>query len=350
MAETEIEGLDHDEEISDRDVVYDINTFGADFTVDGLIKRFDRGDIFVPDFQRNYVWSWPQASKFIESILLGLPIPSIFLYREERSQKHLIVDGLQRLTTLHAFNRGRFTHNDRVFRLRDVKPRFNNKTIDQLDPEDSRRFEDAVIHAMIIQQMSPDNDNSSVYHIFDRLNSNGTPLQPQEIRNAIYHGNFQELLVKLNDNPDWRNIFGSVHKRATDQELILRFLALYDNAEFYKKPMKNFLNNYMANKRDIDTIEQDRLTQLFEKTIQRVSATFGRTAFRPSRSLNVATYDSLMVSIARHPDASASQIEAAYVSLLGNNDYVAAITKATSDDTVVKNRLKLANETMDAAS
>jgi hypothetical protein len=163
VADTEIEGLDDDEEISDRDVVYDINTFGADFTVDGLIKRFDRGDIFVPDFQRNYVWSWPQASKFIESILLGLPIPSIFLYREERSQNHLIVDGLQRLTTLHAFNRGRFTHNDRVFRLRDVKPRFNNKTIDQLDPEDSRRFEDAVIHAMIIQQMSPDNDNSSVF-------------------------------------------------------------------------------------------------------------------------------------------------------------------------------------------
>lgn len=349
-AEVDIEGLDDDEKISDIDVVYDINTFGADFTVDGLIKRFDRGDIFVPNFQRNYVWSWPQASKFIESILLGLPIPSIFLYREERSKKHLIVDGLQRLTTLHAFSRGRFTHNDRVFRLRDVKPRYNNKTIDQLDPEDGRRFEDAVIHAMIIQQMSPDDDNSSMYHIFDRLNSNGTPLQPQEIRNAIYHGKFQELLVSLNDNQAWRSVFGPIHKRATDQELILRFLALHDNAENYKKPMKGFLNDYMSEKRDINDVEEGRLRALFETTIQRAYDAFGKSAFRPSRSLNVASFDALMTAIANYPAASSDNIEEAYARLLGNEIYVNTITKATSDDAVLKQRLKLANEALNATS
>lgn len=348
--EIDIEGLDDDEKISDIDVVYDINTFGADFTVDGLIKRFDRGDIFVPNFQRNYVWSWPQASKFIESILLGLPIPSIFLYREERSKKHLIVDGLQRLTTLHAFSRGRFTHNDRVFRLRDVKPRYNNKTIDQLDPEDGRRFEDAVIHAMIIQQMSPNDDNSSVYHIFDRLNSNGTPLQPQEIRNAIYHGRFQELLISLNDNPDWRFIFGPVHKRATDQELILRFLALHDNAANYKKPMKGFLNDYMSAKRDIDNAEEQRLRQLFETTIRRAYEAFGKSAFRPSGSLNVASYDALMAAISSCPIASSDNIKNAHANLLKDNNYVNTITKATSDDAVLKQRLKLASEALNATS
>ena len=96
---------DIEEDLQDEDVVYQINTFGADYTVDGLVKRFDRGDIYRPEFQRNFVWTWPQASKFAESILLGLPIPSVFLYREESTQKHLIVDGLQRLTTLHAFHR-----------------------------------------------------------------------------------------------------------------------------------------------------------------------------------------------------------------------------------------------------
>ena len=83
------------ERISDENVVYSVTTSGADFAVDDLIKRFDRGDIYRPGFQRQFVWSWPQASRFIESILSGLPIPSVFLYREEDTNKHLIVDGLQ---------------------------------------------------------------------------------------------------------------------------------------------------------------------------------------------------------------------------------------------------------------
>ena len=143
QVDTEQTIQDIDEELNDEDVVYQINTFGADYTVDGLVKRFERGDIFVPEFQRNFVWTWRQASKFVESILLGLPIPSVFLYREEHTQKHLIVDGLQRISTLHAFHKGRFRHNDRVFRLRDVKSRFEGRTIDDLEEADHRRFETA---------------------------------------------------------------------------------------------------------------------------------------------------------------------------------------------------------------
>lgn len=194
--------------LPDDDVVYQINTFGADYTVDGLVLRFDRGDIYRPEFQRAFVWTLPQASKFVESILLGLPIPSVFLYREEDSRQHLIVDGLQRLTTLHAFQKGIFPTNEKAFRLKNVKTRFENKTLEELSPEDQRRFEDAVIHAMIIQQAVPEGDKSSVFHIFERLNSNGTPLEPQEVRSAIYHGPFQSALYELNRDPVWREIFG----------------------------------------------------------------------------------------------------------------------------------------------
>lgn len=162
----------------------------------------------------------PQASKFIESILLGLPMPSIFLYREEDTQKHLIVDGLQRLTTLQAFHKGRWSSNNREFKLKKVNSRFEGRSIDDLEDADRCRLEDAM------------------YHIFDRLNSNGTPLQPQEIRAAIYYGPFQELLGKLNTNEKWREIFGPIHKRSKDQELILRFLALSKNRNGYEMPMK----------------------------------------------------------------------------------------------------------------
>ncbi len=146
---------DVNEDGIDEDVVYSVNSFGADFLVDGLISRLKSGDIFRPSFQRQFVWTVPQASKFIESILLGLPIPGIFLYREESTRKHLIIDGLQRLTTISAFAAGRFPSSDRVFKLEKLKSKFDGKSIDDLDQSDSRRFFDTAIHAIIIQQLSP---------------------------------------------------------------------------------------------------------------------------------------------------------------------------------------------------
>ncbi|SHI47506.1 Protein of unknown function DUF262 [Palleronia salina] len=340
---------DETEILSDEDVVYQINTFGADFTVDGLIKRFEKGTIFKPEFQRNFVWSLPQASKFVESILLGLPIPSIFLYREEETQKLLIIDGLQRLTTLHAFYKGRLPHNDRVFKLTRVKSQYEGKTFDELSSEDQLRFEDAVIHAMIVQQLAPDDSNSSVFHIFDRLNSNGTPLQAQEMRAAIYHGKYQNLLGTLNKNPDWRAVFGKEHKRAKDQELILRFLALYYNADSYSKPMATFLNDFMNEYRNPSDQVVETHGALFEDSIGRARAAFGERAFRPQRTFNIAVFDSMMLGIARNPQASAAQIASAYEGLLENGDFRQAISEATSDENSVERRINLACEYIEHA-
>lgn len=333
---------DEDEKLEDEDVIYQINTFGADYTVDGLVKRFDRGDIFRPEFQRNFVWTLPQASKFVESILLGLPIPSVFLYREESTQKHLIVDGLQRLTTLHAFHKGRFEHNDRVFRLKDVKQRFEGRSIDDLEEEDHRRFEDAVIHAMVIQQMAPDDDNSSVFHIFDRLNSNGTPLQPQEMRAAIYHGPFQQLLGHLNQDKKWREIFGATHKRGKDQELILRFLALTNARTSYEKPMKSFLNTFMSGHRYLNSETEDKFSEQFLKTIERVHQAIGNRAFRPQRALNVAVFDAIMVAISVSPNATSDQLANAHKTLIANEHFIRMCSDATSDESNVHGRIEMA--------
>lgn len=160
---------DIDEQDVDEGVVYSVNSFGADFLVDGLISRLKSGDIFRPLFQRQFVWTVPQASKFIESILLGLPIPGIFLYREEGTRKHLIIDGLQRLTTIAAFSDGRFPDSDRIFKLEKLNSKFNTKSIFDLDEADKRRFFDTAIHATIIQQLSPENDSSSAYYILNAL-------------------------------------------------------------------------------------------------------------------------------------------------------------------------------------
>jgi hypothetical protein len=346
----EIVGEETPEELDDEDVIYQINTFGADFDVDGLVKRFDRGDIFTPKFQRNFVWTWPQASKFIESILLGLPIPSVFLYREEATQKLLIVDGLQRLTTLHSFKKGRFQHNDRIFRLKDVKSRYEGKTLEELAEEDQRRFEDAIIHAMVIQQMSPDGENSSVFHIFDRLNSNGTPLQPQEMRAAVYHGSFQELLGTLNENSNWREIFGPVHRRAKDQELILRFLALKHDRDNYQRPMKGFLNTYMNKVRNVAGADAQSLEKCFLSTISRAHEALGKQAFRPARSMNVAFFDALMVAISEAPGATEAEIKAASVELIKNEDFMTLTSEATSNEPNVLGRIQLAKDVLNATA
>lgn len=346
--DTEFEGEEVSEQISDEDIVYQINTFGADYTIDGLVKRFDRDDIYRPEFQRNFVWTHPQASRFIESILLGLPIPSVFLYREEKQQRHLIVDGLQRLTTLHAFSKGRLPHNDKVFKLTGVKSRFDGKTLDELKPQDQRRFEDAIIHAMIIQQMSPDDNSSSVFHIFERLNSGGTPLQPQEMRAAIYHGSFQRVLGQLNENQLWREIFGNEHRRAKDQELILRFLALHFEREKYQRPMKGFLNEFMRVNREIDVRRQDDFSSSFSTTIQRAHEALGEKAFRPIRIMNVAVFDAVMVAIAARPDHNAGQIADAYNRLIHNEDFMRLSTESTSNESNVFGRIKKAIQEFDA--
>jgi hypothetical protein len=335
--------------LPDDDVIYQILTFGADYTVDGLIVRFDRGDIYRPEFQRAFVWTLPQASKFIESILLGLPIPSVFLYREEESQQHLIVDGLQRLTTLHAFFKGVFPTNERAFRLKNVKPRFENKALGDLSPEDQRRFADAVIHAMIIQQAAPQNDKSSVFHIFERLNSNGTPLEPQEIRSAIYHGPFQSLLYELNREGTWRAIFGPIHKRSKDEELILRFLAFVYDSENYVSPMKLFLNNFMGKNRQLQMFGADEAYDVFLGTLLPIYEALGDRAFRITKSLNAAIFDSFMVAVARNGINNPKIIKDAYKRLLRSADYQTSVSKATANPRNVEDRMRLADEAVRAA-
>lgn len=336
--------------LPDDDLVYQINTFGADFTVDGLISRFDRGDIYRPDFQRNFVWSLPQASKFIESILLGLPIPSVFLYKEEETQQHLIVDGLQRLTTLHSFAEGVFPATDRAFRLKNVKSRFEGRGFRDLADEDRRRFEDAVIHAMIIQQASPQRDKSSVFHIFERLNSNGTPLEPQEMRAAIYHGQFQRFLSELNQAKIWREIFGPLHKRSKDEELILRFFAFFFTEREYISPMKLFLNKFMSVNREMEVFSNGNGADLFISTLTRIYESVGPKAFRISRSLNAAIFDSFSVAVARMPNKSNKSIAVAYDRLMRDEEFITLVSKATANERNVEGRFALAHHALDAAA
>ena len=175
---------------------YKIRTYGADFTLEILSKKFDSKEIIVPDFQRLYVWPQKKSSRLIESILLGLPIPQIFLYREEESQDLLVVDGQQRLKSINYFINEKF-ENGTEFYLKGVKSEWEGKKYSTLKESDKRRFNNYILRATIFEQIDP-KDNSSIFEIFERLNTGGMPLNEQEIRRCVIRGEINKFLDGLN--------------------------------------------------------------------------------------------------------------------------------------------------------
>ncbi len=147
------------------DAKFAITTYGVDYTVDTIIARVNSEDFFVPQFQRRFVWSQRHASRFIESLLMGLPVPGIFLYRDA-DFRHMVVDGQQRLRTLQYFYSGTF--GEKVFRLIGVAKEWSNLTYKELTPADRLRLRDAVVHATVFQQDEPKDSLRSLQHPLQR--------------------------------------------------------------------------------------------------------------------------------------------------------------------------------------
>ncbi len=349
-----------DEALEDQSIIppvqYDITSFGADYDVEGLVKRLDRGDILIPPFQRNYVWKQHEASRFIESLLLGLPVPAIFLARESDSNKLLVIDGQQRLKTLQFFYNGIFNPKEddkkqQVFKLLKVQSKFEGLTYKTLEEQDKIKLNDSLIHAIIVKQESPHDNNTSVYHIFDRLNSEGRRLTPQEIRTAIDHGKFIDLIKELNEYESWRSIYGQKSSRLKDQELILRFLALYFSSDQYEKPMHEFLNKFSQKQHNADDTFLTGAQTVFMNTINIVWHSIGKKAFRPIAGINAAVFDSVMVGLARRNKKALienyEEVRKAYDELLTDTEYMRLVSQSTSDENNVSTRLKKATEKFD---
>jgi hypothetical protein len=332
----EIEG-DVEETVSPSS--YSITSYNADYPVDGLVKRIQRNDIQIPAFQRSYVWKKEQASRFIESLLLGLPVPGIFLAKEPETNKLIVIDGQQRLKTLQYFYENRFpvaNQEDKYqeFNLLGVAKQFNGKTYNSLSANDQRQLDDSILPATIVRQEEPQEEAStSMYYIFERLNTGGTPLSPQEIRASIYYGKFNQLLSELNEYETWQKIFqGKANatkpnpsKRMKDHELILRFLALFFEIKLYKESMKQFLNDFMEHNRNLQKYSISQVTQIFQKTIDTVYLIAKEKAFRPRRGIHAAVFDAVMVGLARRLEHGEIQqidrLKQAYHDLLESDDF-----------------------------
>jgi len=297
-----VEG-DGEQELADGGAIdeYDLTASPNDFNVMTINSFIESGSIQIPGFQRNYVWDIKKASKLIESLILGLPVPQLFLYEAARN-KFLVIDGQQRMMSIYYFIKKRFPRKEKRSELRKIFA--ENERIPEKILEDDAYFQPfklslpnrsddtkSIFHGMnyatlgdykpqfdlrpirniVVKQNSPKDDDSSVYEIFNRLNSGGVNLRPQEIRGCLYHSAFYEMIAQLNYSEKWRRIIRQdnpdLHMK--DAELLLRCFAMADEYRGYKPSLAKFLNGYSKKARNFKTADirrkQEKIEGFFDK-------------------------------------------------------------------------------------
>lgn len=341
----EVEGTEESEEEEQDVITYQINYYPADLTLKGYLDKWKSGQLKIPPFQRSYVWDQVKASKLIESFLLGLPVPNVFLYKERETNKLQVIDGQQRILSAVRFFKNEF--DEKIFRLKNVNPKWNGKTYEQLDEADRFQLDDTVLRATVVQQLDPE-DDSSMFHIFERLNTGGINLNPMEIRKCVYSGAHFVLLEELNTLDEWRKLIGQskVDKRLRDTELLLRLLALSSSWSDYKKPMKHFLNGYLAASRKLkdgskeDFINATRVnfTMLCKYVLQHL----GERPFHLRGRLNYAAMDSTLIASGIAMAKGITDLKSRYDALLKDSQYIDWCTKDTSDEKILIGRVNKA--------
>jgi len=333
-------------EEEEQDVLtYQISYFPADFTLKGYLEKSKTHQLVIPPFQRSYVWDQVKASKLIESFLLGLPVPGVFLYKEKSTNKLQVIDGQQRILSAVRFFKNEF--DEKIFRLKNVHPKWNGKTYEELDEADRFQLDDTVLRATVVQQLDPD-DDSSVFLIFERLNTGGINLNPMEIRKCVYSGSQFSFLEDLNALESWRKLIGQpkVDKRFRDVELVLRVAALLQSWTSYKKPMKGFLNEYLANMKKLNDSSKEALIESTKESLTAVFsytlAQLGEKPFHLRGRLNYAAMDSVLVGAQAAIKAGVTDFKKRFEKLISDQDYDLWVTSDTSDERVLTSRFRKA--------
>lgn len=342
------------------DSLFNISSWGADLSFRELVSMYEEDELVKPELQRKYVWDKVEASRFIESILLGLPVPSIFL-AQSGSQK-LIVDGYQRIMTVYDYMRGIFAADKKVFRLSNsekINIRWRNKAFSELSTDDQRKIRSTTIHAIIFEQKKPENDDTSLYQVFERINTSGRTLTPQEIRNCVYQGSFNTMLFQLNENKMWRKLFGTEEpdSRMRDLEYILRFFAMKTgdilDSDSKQISLKKALNDFMKDHKDDGPSQIQQYKDDFEKTVQIIYSNIGINAFRNytrnkfSKKFHPAIYDAIMVAtflLSNNGQPIAQVPHEKHISLLEDAGFKDATSKRTTDIENIRKRIYLAGQ------
>lgn len=375
------ESCDREEEIIKE---YDITSSPRDLTPANIVDMIDAGIIEIPLFQRNYVWDIKKASKLIESIILGLPVPELFFYTEgDDNNSYKIIDGQQRFLSIYFFVKGRFPKSNtarfmiregindgtaleellpqnRIFqdftlRLKDdagkEKSRYHGLKFATLDKDTQIKFRlRRFLRTVVVRQNKPDDNNSSMFEIFNRLNTGGTPLNSQEIRASLYYCNFYRMLVRLNNDENWRNLLGKPTQdlHSKDIELILRSIALLDEGDNYSSKMVTFLNSFSQKSKNFSDEKIQYLNDLFISFVKSCSELKEKAFFRNNRFSNtlfeavfIAACDSFYENNALLDDKISME---SFESLKNDEKFVSFLMSGSSSKEKIKGRIQRAKE------
>ena len=364
--------LDKDQENEEFEVLTpakkEIISIPVDDRVTNLYRDWKRKNLIIqPDFQRHYVWDPQKATSLIESALIGIPLPVVYLAEEENKKKS-VIDGQQRLTTFFSFIDGKFPDgSDFKLRKMQIFPELKGKTFADLNQDLQERIEECPIRTITFMMGS---DPELKFNVFERLNTGAVSLNDQELRNCIYRGPYNDLLKELASDKDFKTILGIEGKeqRMLDVELVLRFCAFFNKTFLkYRSPMKSFLNDEMRENQDLSEEKAEKIRSAFKNTVSLVKSMRGEKAFRrfnvgtenmkngewEPQKFNASLYDILMFGFAdkdknlvmRNLDA----INEAYINLMSSNaEFCDSIERSTSSQQAIKRRFNIWMATLDA--
>jgi uncharacterized protein with ParB-like and HNH nuclease domain len=312
---------------------YNISTSPNDFNIITIFNLINNGIVKLPTFQRNFVWDIKRASKLIESIIMGLPIPQIYLYEKDKNE-FLIIDGQQRLLSIFFFIKQRFPkdfgrleirksllnngiitdellNDDKLFRgfklilPLDVFPKqnsqYNGIKYSTLNQEKSTFEYLRTIRCMVIKQNEPDDGDSSMFEIFSRLNTGGQNLSVQEIRMCLYQSKFLNNLIIMNENDNWKRLLGARKPiiNLTDVEILLRVFAMLHENRNYNPSMKKFLNSFAMQSRiyDKEPHKIEYFNALFYRFIENCSELTPNSFTLVPNKFSISLFESVFVSV-----------------------------------------------------
>ncbi|MFN3235406.1 MAG: DUF262 domain-containing protein, partial [Gammaproteobacteria bacterium] len=233
-----------------------------------------------------------------------------------------------------------------VFRLTglDEKSPYAKKRYIDLSESDQRKLRNTVMRVVNIKQLAPSDDDTSMFYVFERLNTGGTPLKPQEIRNCVFAGDIVNELRKLNDMPEWRTIIGRPRpeKHQRDVEIILRVFAFFALSDAYEKPMKAFLNNAMAQNRSGQTKDFLKFKSAFMNVTKALLEQVGERPFNVRGPINLAALDSVYATLLPKADDLPENLAEKLAQLYLDEGYQQSIFFNTSDNITVQARMKIA--------
>ncbi|TAV40569.1 DUF262 domain-containing protein [Rhizobium leguminosarum] len=336
----------------------DIEVATRSMTIDLLLSRIrDNAIDLSPDFQRRGgIWNEKRQSRLIESLLLRIPLPTLYA-AEGQDENWAIVDGIQRLTTITRFIEPSLIGQPplRLTGLEYLGRSFDDCVFDELPQRLKRRLRETELVVHLIRHGTPPEVK---FNIFARINTGGMPLSAQELRHALIPGRARTYLAELAASPAFKaaTAFSIKDERMADREMVLRFLAFYLTRpeDFRAYDFDRFLGDAM---RQIEFLSERELSEIeiaFVKAMNSARVIFGDDAFRKryrasdSRlPINKALFETISVSLARLTDAehevcktNGAFLKVRLMEQMGDREFEAAISQGTGDVRKVRKRFE----------